>query len=239
ADGPPGAGATALDVGTGTGTLAAAMLARWPDVRVIASDAATGMLDVARDRMRDADAARLTVVEGPAHALPLAAGSIDLVTSSFVLQLVPDRLAALREGRRLLRADGVLAYVTWLDREEYEFEPRIEFDEAVLELGIEEPTEGPETCAGDVQSGRAAAAQLRRAGFREAVAREDRLEYDWTMQSYLDYKLSYDERALMAMLSEEERERLAQRARERLAVLPPDAFQWRPPIVFAAARKPG
>jgi len=239
AGGPPPADMNAVDVGTGTGTLAAAMLSRWPRVRVTASDAAQGMVEVARDRLTSSDAARLSVVHGPAHALPLAAGSADLVVSSFVLQLVPDRLAALREGWRLLGAGGVLGYVTWIDREDYDFDPRIEFDEAVLELGIDEPDEGGERVAGDVPSARAAAAQLRRAGFREAVAREDRLEYDWTLDSYLEYKLAYDERALMAALSEEQQEQLARRARERLAALPASAFEWRPPIVFAAARKPG
>jgi SAM-dependent methyltransferase len=238
AGGPPPADLAAVDVGTGTGTLAAAMLGRWPNARVVASDAAEGMLEVARGRLSSADAARLSVVEGPAHALPLQDRSADLVASSFVLQLVPDRLAALREARRVLRPGGVVGYVTWIDRDDYDFEPRIEFDEAVLELGVDEPEGGGERLAGDVPSARAAAAQLRRAGFRDAVAREGRLEYDWTMDSYLEYKLAYDEQALMSVLSEVQKDLLARRARERFSQLPVEAFEWRPPIVFAAARKP-
>jgi ubiquinone/menaquinone biosynthesis C-methylase UbiE len=236
AGGPPG-GASVLEVGTGTGTLARAVLKSWPGVDVIASDAAAGMLEVARDQLGELGGTRLRLVQGPAGELPLADASVDLVVSSFVLQLVPDRLAALREARRVLRPRGLVAYVTWLDREDYGFDPRAEFDEAVLELNVDESDDGDEVCAGDVPSARAAAAQLRRAGFRDVVAREDELEYDWTVDSYLDYKFAYDERALMAMLSEDQRQTLQRRARERLSPLPPEAFRWRPPIVFAAARK--
>jgi hypothetical protein len=107
----------------------------------------------------------------------------------------------------------------------------------VLELQVEEPTESKEACAGDLPSARSAAKQLRRAGFREVVARDDDLEYDWNLDSYLAYKFAYDETSLLAVLSEDQRATLQRRARERLSHLPADAFQWRPPIVFAAARK--
>jgi ubiquinone/menaquinone biosynthesis C-methylase UbiE len=231
-----------LDVGTGTGTLALAAAARWPDAQVIASDAAQGMLTIARSGAAEVGLAtdgRLSFVHGPADELPLPDGSVDAVISSFVLQLVPDRLAALREAYRLLRQGGRMAYVTWLDRESREpFLPMEEFDEAVLDLRIEEPDEPAEDHAGDVLSARAAASQLRRAGFREVAAREDELVYDWTFESYLDYKLAYDERSLMGMLSDEQRARLEGFARDRLARLSPADFRWHAPIVFAIGERP-
>lgn len=231
-----------LDVGTGTGTLALAAAARWPEAHVIASDAAQGMLTVARSRADEnglAAGGRLSFVHGPADSLPVPDGSVDAVISSFVLQLVPDRLAALREAYRLLRPGGRLAYVTWLDRESREpFLPMEEFDEAVLDLQIEEPDEPAEDHAGDVVSARAASSQLRRAGFRDVSAREDVLEYDWTLESYLDYKLAYDERSLVSMLSAEQRARLEQLARERLVRLKPTEFRWHAPIVFASGIRP-
>ncbi|HSH21233.1 MAG TPA: methyltransferase domain-containing protein [Candidatus Caenarcaniphilales bacterium] len=232
---------TILDVGTGTGSLALAATARWPHARVIGTDAAAGMVGVARVRAAEAGLAgpeRLAFVQGAADALPLSDAAVDVVVSSFVFQLVPDRLAALREAWRVLRAGGRLAYVTWLDRETREpFLPMEEFDEAVLDLGIEEPEEPPEQHAGDVPSSRAAANQLRRAGFRDVVAREDVLAYDWTPDSYLEYKLAYDERALLSTLDTAGRQRLAADARRRLARLSPADFRWRPPIVFVTGRR--
>jgi SAM-dependent methyltransferase len=236
---PAGDRLTVLDVGTGTGTLVRAALERWPDATVVGTDAAEGMIEVAREGVAGFGE-RVRFVTGPADRLPLEDRSADLVLSSFVYQLVPDRLAALREAYRVLRPDGVLAYVTWLDRELREpFRPMEEFDEAVLGLGIEEPTDGPaELCAGDLASARAAADQVRRAGFREAVARDDELDYHWTMEAYLEYKLAYDERSLMASLGDEQRRQLERTARDRLSRLPPEAFFWHPPIVFVAARRP-
>ena len=238
AGGPPTERLTIVDVGSGTGTLAAAALDRWPAASVIATDAAPGMLDVARSALA-AYGERVTTQVGPAHRLPLADASADVVVSSFVLQLVPDRRRALLECRRVLRPGGLLGYVTWIDRDTREpFRPAEEFDEAVLDLQVEEREWPAERCAGDVPSAEAAATQLRRAGFRDVVAREDLLEYDWTPDSYLDYKLAYDERSLMAELDDGQRERLAASARQRLAQLPVSAFWWRPPVVFAAATRP-
>lgn len=233
---------TILDVGTGTGSVAIAAARRWPEARIIASDAARGMLEVARDRVADAGFARperLTFLEGAADQLPLGDGAVDIVLSAFVLQLVPDRPAALREAHRLLRPNGMVAYVTWLDRESREpFRPMEEFDEAVFDLEIDEPDEPAGTHAGDVVSATAAASELRRAGFRRATAREDVLHYDWTPKVYLEYKLAYDERALLSTLSPADQNRLAENARRRLNRLAIDDYRWRPPIVFARARRP-
>ncbi|CAN5800307.1 hypothetical protein BH24CHL6_BH24CHL6_10710 [soil metagenome] len=231
-----------LDVGSGTGALAIAAAARWPESEVVAADAAGAMLDVARQRARAAGLAageRLSFVLGAADDLPLADGSADLVLSSFVFQLVPDRPAALSEALRLLRPAGRLAYVTWLDRESrVPFRPMEEFDEAVLELGVEEPEFDEEQLAGDVASPRAAAGELRRAGFRRVSAREDELIYDWTPEAYLEYKLDYDERALLSLLDEDQRQRMKESARNRLARLAPDEFRWHAPVVFARGERP-
>ena len=231
-----------LDVGSGTGVLALAAASRWPRAQVVASDAAGGMLDIARERARAAglnDVERLAFVVGEAASLPLPDATVDVVVSSFVFQLVPDRLAALREALRVLRPGGRLAYVTWLDREARRpFPPTDEFDEAVLELGVEEPDLEEEVHAGDVPSARSAANELRRAGFRRVGAREDELVYQWLVEGYLEYKLAYDERSLLSRLSDEQQRQLEESARERLGRLPADDFRWHAPIVFARGERP-
>ncbi len=163
-----------------------------------------------------------------------------MAISSFVLQLVPDRLAALAEIRRVLRPGGLLAYVTWLDRDSREpFRAADEFDEAVYDLEIDEPEESDEPIAGDVRSARAAADELRKAGFVRASAREETLIYEWTMESYLEYKLKYDERALLSWLDADQAAALERNARSRLARLAPSDFRWHAPVVFARGFAPG
>ena len=167
-------------------------------------------------------------------------GSVDVAVSSFVLQLVPDRLAALTEIRRVLRPGGLLMYVTWLDRDSREpFKASDEFDEAVYDLKVDEPDESDETIAGDIRSARSAADELRRAGFVRASARDETLVYDWNFESYLDYKLSYDERALISTLTDQQQSELERNARARLSRLVPSDFRWHAPVVFARGFAPG
>jgi ubiquinone/menaquinone biosynthesis C-methylase UbiE len=227
-----------LEVGAGSGTLLLAALERWPRAEFVATDAARGMLQLARERVLAArpNEARVDFVEGHADALPLAAGSVDLVISTFVLQLVPDRLAALREARRVLRPNGMVSYLTWLNRDSRRpFIPADEFDEAVYDLEIDEPEGADEPHAGDVHSARTATNELRRAGFARASAAEDELVYGWSHDSYLEYKLCYDERFLMSNLSRSQRTRLEKNARDRLGRLKERDFRWHAPVVFARA----
>lgn len=229
-----------LEVGAGTGTLLLAALERWPKAEFVATEPAQGMLKLARERVLAArpQESRVTFVEGHADSLGVAAASVDLVLSSFVLQLVPDRLAALREAARVLKATGMVSYVTWLDRDSRRpFIPADEFDEAVYDLKIDEPEGTPEPHAGDVRSGRTATKELRAAGFVRASAAEEELIYGWTHDSYLEYKLAYDERGLMESLNDEQRARLEQNARERLGRLKERDFRWHAPVVFARALK--
>jgi SAM-dependent methyltransferase len=232
-----------LDVGAGTGSLALKARERWPLAHVIASDAAAGMLAFAGQRAMDSgldDNNLLSFLIGPAEELPLQSAAIDVAVSSFVLQLVTDRLAALAEIRRVLRPGGALAYVTWLDRDSREpFRAAEEFDEAVYDLEIDEPEEPEEPIAGDVRSARAAAGELRKAGFVRASAREETLVHEWTLESYLEYKLQYDERALLSWLSPEQAAQLERNARARLSLLAPSDFRWHAPVVFARGFAPG
>ncbi|MEZ4595828.1 MAG: class I SAM-dependent methyltransferase [Chloroflexota bacterium] len=181
---------------------------------------------------------RLAWLEAPADRLPLADGAADLVMSSFALQLVPDRGAALREARRVLRPGGLLAFVTWLDRGD-PFPPATEFDESVLDLAVEEPEwADDEQASGDFRSVRGAADETRRAGFVRVAAREATLAFDWDLASYLEFKIRYDEAALFRWLPEEDAHRLVDIAHRRLGALAPEAFRWRTPIVSVVARRP-
>jgi ubiquinone/menaquinone biosynthesis C-methylase UbiE len=236
----PGEPPRLVDVGTGTGVLAIEAARRWPAARVVAVDPSVGMLRMAAERARGLGAladGRLAWRQGEADQLPVADGEADVIVSSFVYQLVPDRDAAFREALRVLRPGGRLAFVTWLDAGD-DYEPAVEFDEAVYDVGIEEPeAEDDDGRSGDFPSARSAADQLRRAGFRRVSARVETLRHGWTVESYLAFKVAYEERDLYGQLDATTAERLTARARERLTELPPEAFAWEAQLVSVVATR--
>jgi SAM-dependent methyltransferase len=230
-----------LDVGTGTGVLALEGVRRWRTAQVTALDGSSGMLAAARARadatLADDERRRLDLVVGDAENIPFPDGRFDLVVSSFVFQLVASRPRALAEARRVLRPGGLLAYVTW-QHDETPWPPQDAFDRAVEDLELDEDEIAEESRSGDVPSAGAAAAQLRRAGFRSVEADQDWLEHRWTADSYLDFLEQYDEWDLFSSLDEADRRRLRDRAALRLARLRPEEFQWRTPVVVATGRRP-
>jgi SAM-dependent methyltransferase len=92
----------AVDVGTGTGTLAFALA---PLVReVVGVDLVPEMLEHARAAA--ADHPTVTFVEGDAHALPFADGAFDLAVTSRTIHHVPRPEAAIAELARVVRVGG-------------------------------------------------------------------------------------------------------------------------------------
>jgi ubiquinone/menaquinone biosynthesis C-methylase UbiE len=96
-------GAHVLDVGAGTGRSTQLILDEADPASVVGIDNAAMMLDKARHRVRD-PRARFDV--GDATALDFDDDSLDAVVALWVLETLPDPLAALRECLRVLRPDG-------------------------------------------------------------------------------------------------------------------------------------
>jgi ubiquinone/menaquinone biosynthesis C-methylase UbiE len=92
-----------LDVGCGTGQLAARVRRDLRGTRVVGCDFSAGMLDQARRRDR-----RTSWVRGDAGRLPFRRGRFDAVVSTEAFHWFPDPHRALREFRRVLRPNGVL-----------------------------------------------------------------------------------------------------------------------------------
>jgi SAM-dependent methyltransferase len=231
-----------LDIGAGTGSLTLAAAGRWPASRIISLDASAAMLSVARrrvaaDRAAD-DPGRFEWLVGDAASIPLEDASVDVVTSAFMLQLVPDRPRVLREVHRVLRPGGIFGLVTWI-AEELVLEADDEFDEVVAELGLDVASDGfrPPRHT-DYEGVDEAGAELRAAGFSAVDAREDLLRYAWTRTGYLEFKQRFDEHELFESLSESDRARLSDAVRARWELLADDAFSVSGPLVSALARRP-
>jgi ubiquinone/menaquinone biosynthesis C-methylase UbiE len=227
-----------LDVGSGTGALALRALERWPAMRVRAVDPSSRMLEIAADaarRLSPAAASRLRTITAAADRMPLADASADAAVSSFVIQLVPNRAAALREVHRVLRPGGRFACVTW-HADDPAFEPDDAFSDALDELQIIPPSN--ERDVHPYTSASAAAAEFRRSGFREVRGWDAWLEHRFTPESYLDLLEHWVDRELFAGLDHETRLRLRARAIERMSDLRTDAFRWRRPLVRVVGTRP-
>jgi SAM-dependent methyltransferase len=195
------------------------------------------MLDVAgasaAERLSPAAQRRFRRRVAPADRMPFPDGSFDAAMSSFVLQLVPSRAAALREIRRVLRPGGPLAWVAW-QRTNRTFEPDRIANEVLDEFGFDPPE--PDSRPGDIASPESAAASMRRAGFREVRAWLGECAYAWDAQGYLDFLTLFDEESLFDDLERGERAEIEGAILARLRRLEPDALTLRLPIVYAMGR---
>jgi demethylmenaquinone methyltransferase/2-methoxy-6-polyprenyl-1,4-benzoquinol methylase len=101
----PRDGGHVLDVATGTGLVAEALLAR--GFRVTGLDQSPGMLAAARTRF----AGRVELVEASADALPFPDASFDHLTFTYLLRYVDDPGGTLAELARVVRPGGTVAMV--------------------------------------------------------------------------------------------------------------------------------
>jgi SAM-dependent methyltransferase len=99
-----------LDVATGTGLVAEALVRRY-GCRVVGIDQSPAMLERARAKLRRDAAleARIELVEGEAESLPFDDGEFDHLTFTYLLRYVDDPAATLRELARVVRPGGRVA----------------------------------------------------------------------------------------------------------------------------------
>jgi arsenite methyltransferase len=102
-----GLGETVLDIGCGAGmdTLIAARQVG-PDGTVIAVDLTPAMLAKAERGAKALGLTNISFREGIAESLPAEDGSVDVVISNGVVNLCPDKVAVMKEVRRVLRPGG-------------------------------------------------------------------------------------------------------------------------------------
>jgi arsenite methyltransferase len=102
-------GAVVLDLGCGAGTdLLIAAQMTGPGGRAIGVDMTPAMLDRARASARAMGLDNVELYEALIESLPLEDGSVDVVISNGVIDLVPDKDAVFDEIDRVLRPGGRL-----------------------------------------------------------------------------------------------------------------------------------
>jgi SAM-dependent methyltransferase len=103
-------GERVLDVGCGTGALAASAAARTLRSEIVGIDPIAPFLDYARRRIPDA---RVRFDLGDALNLPYAPGSFDQCLSLLVIMFIGDAGRAVSEMRRVTRPGGSVAVCVW------------------------------------------------------------------------------------------------------------------------------
>lgn len=99
-----------LEVGCGTGALAAAILARGNPRSLLGIDPSAGFVATARKNLPDP---RASFEVGDAQALAVPAASKDAIVSGLVLNFVPDRARALAEMKRVARPGACVGFYVW------------------------------------------------------------------------------------------------------------------------------
>ncbi len=101
-----------LELAAGPGSLGATWSALvGPTGRVVVSDIAPGMVELARRRNAALDNVETAIID--ASAIDRPAGSFDVVTCRMGLMFAPDPAVALAEIHRVLSADGRFGALTW------------------------------------------------------------------------------------------------------------------------------
>jgi ubiquinone/menaquinone biosynthesis C-methylase UbiE len=109
-----------LETAAGTGVLTRAMVSRLPPAaRIVATDLNQPMLDQAAQRQ--SGDRKIEWRQADALALPFPAASFDVVACQFGTMFFPDKVAAYKEARRVLRSGGRLIFNVWDKISENEF----------------------------------------------------------------------------------------------------------------------
>jgi ArsR family transcriptional regulator len=106
---------TVVDVGTGTGVLAAELSAL--GLRVVAVDNSRRMLEAARSKLSPEALANVELRHGEASALPLDNDEVGAAFAHMVLHYLPSPEAALREMVRVTQPGGTVVVVDFIAHE--------------------------------------------------------------------------------------------------------------------------
>jgi ubiquinone/menaquinone biosynthesis C-methylase UbiE len=217
-----------VDVGAGVGTLIPDLQAAFGQALIVGLDRSPGMLALApRDR-------GVVWAVADARHLPLADESADLVLMVFMLFHVPQPTDALREARRVLRAGGRVATVTWGG--EFESNASRGWTACLDEHGAAAPDPASQRRDDPLNSGEKMQALLHGTGFSVARGWAEDLVERIELENLLAMRTQLgSDRARFDSLSAEGRKQCLQCARRRMQTMRPDDFVSSAKVIYAIA----
>jgi SAM-dependent methyltransferase len=201
-----------LDVGTGTGSLAAAVETRMPGSAIVGIDPSEGFIAYAR---KNAKSNRVSYEVGDAQALKFKDASFNQTLALLVMNFIPDHSKAIAEMRRVTRPRGTVSACVW-DYDAGMQMLRYFWDEAVaLDPAIEPKDERHMKLSRQGQLGDL----WKKAGLLNI--KEESLTIDQAYSSFNDYWEPFTKGAgpggaFVVSLSEDRRRQLEARMRKRL-----------------------
>lgn len=164
-------GSAVLEIGCGVGAQTETLARRHPTAFFTSVDLSSASLAQARSRIAAAGLSNVEFLQADVHALPFPAGRFDHVFVCFVLEHLPDPVAALRAFRPLLREGGSLTVVEGDHGSTY-FHPDCADGRAAIACQVELQRR----YGGDALIGRRLYPMLAQAGYAD-IAVEPRMVY--------------------------------------------------------------
>jgi ubiquinone/menaquinone biosynthesis C-methylase UbiE len=206
-------GQTVLELAAGpgdTGFMAAELVQ--PGGKLISSDGAEAMLEVARGRAADLGVGNVEFRQLELEWIDLEAGSVDAVLCRWGIMLIVDPEAAAKEIRRVLKTGGRAAFAVWdrPDRNPWATIP----SQAMIELGLAERPDPNAPGMFRLAADGALVELLESAGFTDVKVAPVSLERRYnTADEFVEetLELSPMMRRTLAEVSEPDRQRVSER----------------------------
>ncbi len=231
---PHCAGASVLDIGTGTGVVPRALGTRMRELTFIGCDRSAGMLSKAKAQMP-----MLCTLAAEAAELPFRPSVFDVVTASFVMSHLQNYQAGLIEAYRVLKPTGVFAMTSWAaGTNPYSEAWGRLLNESVSKERLQEGVKKVTPFAGYFEEEKNVNAALAEAGFADVEIHTVELKCRLSLEDYLaDREITSEGRYAKHLLGPDLWAQLVANARDKLQQTFGSCFSYNRGAIIALGHK--